>query len=175
IHSRLFVSVIRTFPLWSSRVAADHSFAGYCQPFICRLSTSHSQVIHSRHFICSHSHLCPLGIAGRRRPFIRNHSQVIHSRHFVFSVIRTLPLWSSRVTADRSFAGYCQPFIHRLPPTIHSQAFYQPFAAHSFASFCSVIRTFPLWSSRVTADHSFAGYCQPFVRRLFQPSIRRLS
>src|SRR5579859_6036844 len=86
----------------------------------------------------------------------------MHSRHFV-SVIHTFTHWSSRVAADRSFAGYCQPFI------------------------VSIIHTFPLWSSRVAADRSFAaissqastgysfilvfcpsstGHCQTLYRRL---------
>jgi hypothetical protein len=65
--------------------------------------------------------------------------------------------------------------VRRLLPTVHSQAI----ANHSFAGFLPAIRSsfiriillqsfapFPLWSSWVTADHSFAGYCQPFIRRL---------
>lgn len=87
-------------------------------------------------------------------------------------IVHTFSFWSLRVTADRSLAGYRQPFVRRLfqPSTrrfstSHSQVstgHLRVIAGHSFASFC--------------ASHShlsllvIAGRCRPFIRRLL-PTI----
>src|SRR5579859_6214625 len=141
MHSCRFVSVIRTFPLWSSWVAADHSFADYCQPFIRRLSTIRRSCIR----VILFQSFAPFPFCHRGPP-PTVHAQGI-ANHSLF----------------QSFAPF--PFGHRgSPPTVHSQVFYQPSADHAFASFCFSHSHLFLWSSWVAADHSFAGYCQPFIR-----------
>jgi hypothetical protein len=83
---------VRRLPPGHSQLDANHSFAGYCQPLACRLST-HSQAT------TDHS------IAGFLA-VIHGLLLTIHSQN--------VPTGHSRATADHSFAGYRQPFVHRL-------------------------------------------------------------
>src|SRR5579859_4313101 len=143
MHSCRFVSVIRTFPLWSSWVAADRSFANYCQPFIRRLSTIRRSCI--RVILFQSFTTFPFG---HRGPPPTVHAQVI-ANHSLF----------------QSFAPF--PFGNRgSPPTVHSQAI----ANHSFAGFLPAIRRSCI---RVILFQSFApfplviaGRRRPFIRRL---------
>ena len=189
IHSQVFLSIRRSCirvvlfqsfaafpfghrgspPTVHSQAITNHSFAGF--------STSHSQIMHSRHLFQSFAPF-PLVITGRRRPFIHRllptiHSQVMLSRHLF-----------------QSFAPF--PFGHRgSPPTVHSQAI----ANHSFAGFLPAIRRsfvhiicfnrshllllvitgcrrpfthrlLPALHSHAIANPSFTGYCQPSIHRL---------
>jgi len=144
-------------------------------PVICRpLPATHSLVT-TNHFF---AHFFYWSFAGRRGPLIR---WLLPTHLFAAAS-------HSRVAADYSFTGYYQPFlctlfywsfvgrrgplIHWLLPTICSQTFLlvirgSPLTTHSPVTTNHFFARFSTGHSRVAADHSFTGYYQPLVRRLF--------